>query len=49
MGSVLMRRMSQLSTDSEHLSGDERRALAAAIPILRGIADRRLTTDASAP
>jgi DNA-binding MarR family transcriptional regulator len=40
---------SQLSTDIEHLTGDERRALAAAIPILRGIADRRLTADTSAP
>jgi DNA-binding MarR family transcriptional regulator len=36
---------SQLSTDLEHLTRDERRILAAAIPILRGIADRRLGTD----
>jgi DNA-binding MarR family transcriptional regulator len=36
---------SQLSTDIEHLTGDERRTLAAAIPILRGIADRRLGAD----
>ena len=36
---------SQLSTDIEHLSRDERRTLAAAIPILRGIADRRLGPD----
>jgi DNA-binding MarR family transcriptional regulator len=36
---------SRLSTDLEHLSGEQRRILAAAIPILRGIADRRLETD----
>ena len=36
---------SQLSTDIEHLSRNERRTLAAAIPILRGIADRRLGPD----
>ena len=36
---------SRLSTDIKHLSRDERRTLAAAIPILRGIADRRLGPD----
>ena len=36
---------SQLSNDIEHLSADERRTLAAAVPILRGIADRRLGAD----
>ena len=36
---------SQLSTDIEHLTDDEHRTLAAAIPILRGIADRRLSAD----
>jgi DNA-binding MarR family transcriptional regulator len=40
---------SQLSTDIEHLTVDERRTLAAAIPILRAIADRRLTADTSTP
>jgi DNA-binding MarR family transcriptional regulator len=40
---------SQLSRDIEHLNVDERRTLAAAIPILRGIADRRLTADTPAP
>jgi DNA-binding MarR family transcriptional regulator len=40
---------SQLSTDIEHLSDHERRTLAAAIPILRGIADRRLSADTSTP
>jgi len=40
---------SQLSTDIEHLTDDERRTLAAAIPILRGIADRRLGADTSTP
>ena len=40
---------SQLSTDIEHLTDDERRTLAAAIPILRGIADRRLRADTSTP
>ena len=39
---------SRLSTDLEHLSSNERRILAAAIPILRGIADRRLGTDSPA-
>jgi DNA-binding MarR family transcriptional regulator len=39
---------SQLSTDIEHLSRDERLTLAAAIPILRGIADRRLGPDCPA-
>jgi len=33
---------SQLSADIKHLTEDERAILAAAIPILRGIADRRL-------
>ena len=36
---------SQLSNDIEHLSADERRTLVAAVPILRGIADRRLGAD----
>jgi len=36
---------SQLSADIEELTTDERRTLAAAIPILRGIADRRLGDD----
>jgi len=40
---------SQLSRDIEDLTVDERRTLAAAIPILRGIADRRLTADTPAP
>ena len=40
---------SQLSTDIEHLTDDEHRTLAAAIPILRGIADRRLTADTPTP
>lgn len=40
---------SQLSTDIEHLTDHERRTLAAAIPILRGIADRRLTADTHIP
>jgi DNA-binding MarR family transcriptional regulator len=40
---------SQLSTDIEHLTGPERQVLAAAIPILRGIADRRLSADTSTP
>ena len=39
---------SRLATDIQHLSDHERRTLAAAIPILRGIADRRLTADTSA-
>jgi DNA-binding MarR family transcriptional regulator len=38
---------SRLSADLEKLSDDERRTLAAAIPILRGIADRRLGADPS--
>jgi len=40
---------SRLSADIEALTDDERRTLAAAIPILRGIADRRLGADASIP
>jgi DNA-binding MarR family transcriptional regulator len=36
---------SQLSADIAKLSADERQTLAAAIPILRGIADRRLDAD----
>ena len=36
---------SQLSADIEELTTDDRRTLAAAIPILRGIADRRLGDD----
>ncbi len=38
---------SRLSADIEALTDDERRTLAAAIPILRGIADRRLATDST--
>ena len=38
---------SRLSADIQELSDDERRTLAAAIPILRGIADRRLGTEAT--
>jgi DNA-binding MarR family transcriptional regulator len=38
---------SRLSTDIGHLTDQERRTLAAAIPILRGIADRRLGADTS--
>jgi DNA-binding MarR family transcriptional regulator len=40
---------SRLSADVEELTDDERRTLAAAIPILRGIADRRLGADTSTP
>lgn len=40
---------SRLSIDIEHLTADERGTLAAAIPILRGIADRRLSADTSTP
>ena len=40
---------SRLSADVEHLTDDERRTLAAAIPILRGIADRRLGADTIKP
>jgi len=40
---------SRLSADVEHLTDDERRTLAAAIPILRGIADRRLGADTPTP
>jgi DNA-binding MarR family transcriptional regulator len=40
---------SRLSADIEALTDDERRTLAAAIPILRGIADRRLGADISTP
>ena len=40
---------SRLSADVEELTDDERRTLAAAIPILRGIADRRLGADTSIP
>ena len=40
---------SRLSADIEALTEDERRTLAAAIPILRGIADRRLGADTSTP
>ena len=40
---------SRLSTDIRGLTDDDRRTLAAAIPILRGIADRRLTADTPAP
>ena len=40
---------SRLSADVEHLTDDERRTLAAAIPILRGIADRRLGADTIQP
>lgn len=40
---------SRLSADIEALTDDERRTLAAAIPILRGIADRRLGADTSTP
>ena len=40
---------SRLSADIETLTDDERRTLAAAIPILRGIADRRLGADTSTP
>lgn len=40
---------SRLSADVEALTDDERRTLAAAIPILRGIADRRLGADISTP
>lgn len=38
---------SRLAADIEALTDDERRTLAAAIPILRGIADRRLSADTS--
>jgi len=38
---------SRLSADIDALTDDERRTLAAAIPILRSIADRRLGTDTS--
>jgi DNA-binding MarR family transcriptional regulator len=38
---------SRLSADIETLTDEERRALAAAIPILRGIADRRLAADSN--
>jgi DNA-binding MarR family transcriptional regulator len=38
---------SRLSTDIKGLPDDDRRTLAAAIPILRGIADRRLGADTS--
>ncbi len=38
---------SRLSDDIQTLTDDERRTLAAAIPILRGIADRRLGTEAT--
>jgi len=38
-----------LSADVEELTDHERRTLAAAIPILRGIADRRLGADSSQP
>ncbi|HEY8821970.1 MAG TPA: MarR family transcriptional regulator [Dermatophilaceae bacterium] len=40
---------SRLSVDIESLTDNERRTLAAAIPILRGIADRRLGADTSSP
>jgi DNA-binding MarR family transcriptional regulator len=40
---------SRLSTDIRGLTDDDRRTLAAAIPILRGIADRRLTADTPPP
>lgn len=40
---------SRLAADIEALTDDERRTLAAAIPILRGIADRRLGADTSTP
>ncbi|HEY5178718.1 MAG TPA: hypothetical protein VIJ07_02905, partial [Dermatophilaceae bacterium] len=40
---------SRLSADVEELTDHERRTLAAAIPILRGIADRRLGADSSQP
>src|SRR5665811_549010 len=40
---------SRLSADIEALTDDERRTLAVAIPILRGIADRRLSADTSTP
>lgn len=40
---------SRLSADIQALTDDERRTLAAAIPILRGIADRRLGADTSTP
>jgi DNA-binding MarR family transcriptional regulator len=40
---------SRLSADIEALTDDERRTLAAAIPILRGIADRRLGADITTP
>jgi DNA-binding MarR family transcriptional regulator len=40
---------SRLSSDIKRLSDSDRRALAAAIPILRGIADRRLGADSSTP
>lgn len=39
---------SRLSDDIEALTDQERRTLAAAVPILRGIADRRLDPDTSA-
>ena len=38
---------SRLSDDIQTLTDDERRTLAAAIPILRGIADRRLATEST--
>ena len=38
---------SRLSLDIKELTDDERQILAAAIPILRGIADRRLGTDSA--
>ncbi len=40
---------SRLSADIESLTDNQRRTLAAAIPILRGIADRRLGADTSTP
>ncbi len=40
---------SRLSADIEELADEDRRTLAAAIPILRGIADRRLGADISTP
>jgi DNA-binding MarR family transcriptional regulator len=39
----------RLSTDIRGLTEDDRQTLAAAIPILRGIADRRLGADTSTP
>jgi DNA-binding MarR family transcriptional regulator len=40
---------SRLSADIKELTDDDRRTLAAAIPILRGIADRHLSADTSTP